>query len=648
MASFALASVVCVLLLYLPGAAGLLLAKKSASFSICFAPLVSIALFEIAAIAFALLGLEANGAFITITATLISLIAGCIIRKAAPGSNDFQFPLTAFGLIAAFALIFCLLVYFRPFGYTTIMTGYDACFHVNLIQAFIDSGYYSPFGCGLYSGSEFSPVSSSNSFYPAAWHLICAVVREATQIDPTVTINAVNCIFCGVCFTSGQIILVSRLLTISRIELLLLSLFPLLSIAFPWAQLIRGELFSQIASFSLLPLACALFDVAITQKGKDVAGTLCGLCALLTLATLQTNAVFSLSIFVFFDLLRHIKNGPKSRGKRRRILLLVLTSTVLWTAAFCSPFMSGVVSYEWESTNSILQALANVCTLSFSVNTCQLVLAAFAIGGLIWLLKSKKNVWLAGPFLFASIVYVIATSMEGLPKHFLGGFWYTDPMRLSAQASIFAFPLIVLGVLWGLRALCSLIKIKGKKTKIAQIAFCLLVVVGGSITSVRIPALFELPAPFECIWQAIDDYRNEEYEPILSKSELDLCKEASKLIEPGAVIINVPDDGSGFLYGLLDANVYYKRPFDLEYEKPESKILREGLNEISYNSAVQEAANSIGAKYLLLLDTDDNSGLFLTYNEDSRWRSFYSIDENTLGFKLLLSKDDCRLYKIVL
>ena len=528
------------------------------------------------------------------------------------------------------------------------MTGYDACFHVDQIQAFIDSGYYSPLNCSLYNGSTSLPIESSNSFYPAAWHLICALVREITQIDPTIAINAVNCTLCATCFASGQIVLASRLMNASRLELILISLFPLLSIAFPWAQFVRGEIFSQIASFSVLPLACALFDLILTQKGKNVATMLCGLCALLALAMLQTNAVFSLAIFLFFDLLRFVNKSSNKKGRRCRSLLLAAVGVALWTAAFHAPFMAGVVSYEWTSTNSIPQAIANVCTLSFSTNGCQLILAIFAIVGLICALGRKKYAWIAGPFLFASLIYIVATSADGLPKHYLGGFWYTDPARLSAQASIFAFPLIALGILRGLRFVGAFLNAAGKRVKAVQIALCLIVAIAGSITSIRIPDIVDIPAHFEGVWQAVDSYRNEAYEPILSKTELDFCKEASMLIEPGAVIINVPDDGSGFLYGLLDAHVYYKRPFDLEFEKPESKTLREGLNEISYNGAVREAANSIGAKYLLLLDSDDSSGLFITYNKDDRWNTIYSINENTPGFELLLSKDDCRLYRISL
>lgn len=634
------------MLLYLPGATGLLLAKKSASFSICFSPLVSIALFEIIAIALSILGIRSTGVVIAISATIISVIAGHLLGRFSKSQDNFEFPLSAFAAGAVLSFLFSWLVFFRPLGYDTVIAGFDTVFHVDLIQAFIDSGSYSPIGANLYNGSAFAPVYIGGGFYPAAWHLICATVREITFTDTAVAINAVNCVICSICFTSGQTILFSRIVKTRKAELTVLAIIALLSTAYPWAQLVQGEQFPQIVSFAILPLACALFDVLFECKAKDTTLILCGFCSLLSLATLQTNVVFSLFIFIFFAALRYAKLHSKPGNESRSYILITIIGIALWSAAYLCPVLKDVVSYEWESTNTVLQAITKLCSLSLASSGSQLVLALLALVGLIWIARNRKYIWAVGPAALCSAIYIIATSFDGLPKHYLGGFWYTDPIRLSAQVSIFAFPLIACGALWLLRSLeqkTPLDKNPYSSTLASLLSLAAILIIA---LSFRIPYVNGGNTAFDTLWNSIEQYREEKYEPILSSTELEFAEEVKSITGTDALILNVPDDGSSILYGQIDIDVYYKRYFHLEDECPDSKTIREGLNNLTTDEPVRKTAESIGAKYLMLLDTDDSSGLFHTYYTDSRWKAFYSIDENTPGFKLVLSKDDCRLYEI--
>ncbi len=641
-----MACAACILLLCIPGAAGLLLAKKSINFSICFAPLVSIALLELVAIAFSLLQISCSALVIALIAALISIVVGCLLSRFSKEEDDFFLPLNALLAGVAFSFVFAWLVFFRPLGYTSIIPGFDSVFHVNLIQTFIDSGSYSPIGASLYAGSACSPVNYGGGFYPAAWHLVCATVREATLVDPAIAINAVNCIFCSVCFAGGQVVLISRLVKVGRGELIVLAVVALLSTAYPWVQLVQGEQFPQIASFAMLPLACALFDIMLDQKAKEPTVVLCALCALLSLATLQTNVVFSLLIFVFFEACRYVLLRSEPGKAKRNCLLLVVIGVALWTAAFLSPFMEAVVSYEWESTNTFFSAFVKLGSLSLAASGSQLVLALLVLAGLAWIARNREYIWLTGPAAFCSIIYVVATSINGLPKQCLGGFWYTDPIRLSAQVSIFVFPLVACGMLWLIRALGQTLLSKSRYSSGLASGISLAVILVASLC-LRIPGVNGGDTSFDTLWNSINKYRTEEYEPILSSTELEFAKEAKVITGEETLVLNVPDDGSSILYGQIDIDVYYKRTFDLEDENAESKTIREGLNSIATDEMVREAVKSTGAKYVMLLDADDSSGLFHTYGRDGRWAAFYSINENTPGFKLLLSKDDCRLYEIL-
>ena len=74
------------------------------------------------------------------------------------------------------------------------------------------------------------------------------------------------------------------------------------------------------------------------------------------------------------------------------------------------------------------------------------------------------------------------------------------------------------------------------------------------------------------------------------------------------------------------------------------------MNNIATDKAVQEAVDTIGAKYVIKLDQGDqgvrkNRYLF-TYDE-TLWEGIDSIDDTTPGLELMLSEDDMRLYKII-
>ena len=64
---------------------------------------------------------------------------------------------------------------------------------------------------------------------------------------------------------------------------------------------------------------------------------------------------------------------------------------------------------------------------------------------------------------------------------------------------------------------------------------------------------------------------------------------------------------------------------------------------------VQRLVNDLDARYVLMLDvqgSDHRTTTTIRYKEEN-WRGIETIDEQTPGFKLLLSEDDMRLYEIV-
>ena len=135
----------------------------------------------------------------------------------------------------------------------------------------------------------------------------------------------------------------------------------------------------------------------------------------------------------------------------------------------------------------------------------------------------------------------------------------------------------------------------------------------------------------------------------LSEKEREFAKEAEMIVGDEGIIINSPYDGSVYLYSLDNANVLFDFYQYGQKHPEESKVIRENLVDIVESDEVKKAVETVGAKYVLLLDQDrpDAKGRVRASDYDrADWNGIESINDETPGFKVVLSKDDMRLYKI--
>ena len=94
---------------------------------------------------------------------------------------------------------------------------------------------------------------------------------------------------------------------------------------------------------------------------------------------------------------------------------------------------------------------------------------------------------------------------------------------------------------------------------------------------------------------------SEQFPYTLDAEEEDFVEKAEDLLaDDDAVVLNIPSDGSSFLYGIDNINLFYRRDEGIgsESETAQSRIIREGLHELQTNPEVADAVRSTGAKYL--------------------------------------------------
>lgn len=135
----------------------------------------------------------------------------------------------------------------------------------------------------------------------------------------------------------------------------------------------------------------------------------------------------------------------------------------------------------------------------------------------------------------------------------------------------------------------------------------------------------------------------------LTKEECDFIEEVLAEIPDGALVINVPRDGTCWAYGVEGINVFFRRSTNTGMAGTDtSKLLRTKLCNVSSDEDVRKVLNDLDAHYVLQLDvvsSDHPTTTALRYDEKN-WTGIETIDETTPGFTLLMSRDDMRLYYI--
>ena len=137
----------------------------------------------------------------------------------------------------------------------------------------------------------------------------------------------------------------------------------------------------------------------------------------------------------------------------------------------------------------------------------------------------------------------------------------------------------------------------------------------------------------------------------LTDEEVSFVKECRSIVGDGKVLNN-PFDGSVFAFGTTGLNVYFKeyRPIIRSADHINGWRLTRWIDRIENNEGVQEAAESLGIEYVLVLDIagspEPSMYSFPSYRE-SHWQGIINITDETPGFEVVLAEGDMRLYRIV-
>lgn len=660
--------VVCCFFLILPGYFILRGLNCDRLKAVIFAPIFAVLLYAILGIVYSKFSLTSTWASVFLGGLVLGLcvfVVSCFIRKKRRLSTKRGERKTNSGLLFAFVYVGlsvalgCIFFLANLPSADSFFQAYDNIYHLSVIRSFLDSGDWSILKVSLFATANFDPPLPGGGFYPAGWHILCAMLVSSLNVPIAVAVNAVNFVFSFILFPLSMFALLSTIFKDEKAILIFGSIVLCAFGSFPWGFLTFGPLYPNLTSFALLPLLITAFIYAIEQNqsiGKRALWIVVFVIGVGAMAVMQPNAVFTVGVFLAPYCVYRIYLAASDRFNSSIKAVVCAAGFVAFVCAFWwflykSPFMLATLSQLYPNYYSKPMAVVHLLTLWFRDSSPNFILGALVIIGGIYTLKHRQYLWLSFSYAFAAVLYVVDASLVDVSfvKNLLTGFWYSDIYRIEAMLGLFGIPLAALGVFGIYSFISGQIKKKKESSQIDNcvraglmllLLVCLFVPLSGNLGSTQ----------FARVTTNISEDYSLSSGSILSDDEAMFLKDVKDVVGDD-LVLNLPDDGSAFAYATADINTYYRntRTYGGSSESADSKAIRENLCSVSTSPEVNQALRNLNVRYVLLLDegtTDNMPHLFTWDFYSDLWDGVSSISDETPGFEAVLSEGDMRLYKV--
>ena len=676
---FAIATIVGVVFLFLPGYLFLRAGRLSSWLSLGCAPLISVACYSVLCVAFDIAGVSCSWYSVFLPVLAVSALAYGVSRFVAgvcPAELKRRDAVVMGVYVIIGIAVTCGMYMCQLTSPEAFIQSWDNVHHLDAIRGFVDSGRWSSLGTSLYLGNDASiDPFVEGAFYPSAWYAFAAMVAGLFDLSAPYAISVVNFVIIAIAFPLSTHAFLRAVFGDDIRTVTAGSLFVLANASCPWVMLRWGPLYPNIMANCLLPGLMGAFVLLLSQTlGAHRRVSLCAvlLVGVLSYVFIQPNGVFTAVVLLAPYLV--VRVFSMARGSTWACergsgfawsfglvcsALAVIVVIAFWMFAFNAPFMQAVVNYRWPYDTEFADALMDVVTQRFHTAALSIGCALMLGAGIVSALVRKRHRWLIASWLLSCTIYVICVSVGGEWHQLAAGFWYTDVPRVAAFAAFSAVPLQAIG----LAEVVSLAVRPLASRRYGELA------AGMAMTAIVGIMLF---APIDAT-ESTDvgsrhftnanalsaeaafiswDYRSDDPR-IYDEAERAFVREALSIMPEGSLVINEPNDGSAYAYGVDGLRTYYRywRGYGdpSEGEKPESALIRDHLCDIVANEDVKKAIDDIGARYVIQLDRGEPNWNYMMwlYGDGELWRGIDGVNEETPGFELLLSRDDMRLYQIV-
>lgn len=696
--TFACAFVVGIVVLYMPGYLLLRALRFGRLASVCCAPVVALLAYPLLGVVYERIGVFATWATVCVPVVAVCLVAW-VVSLAARRRGARRLPsatlvpepeaggmpparrdgaLVLWYVVAGLAVGIALFAS-RLSSPDAIFQWVDTVHHLSQVRNYLDSGSWSMFEVNMYRGAgegAFNPYGPG-AFYPSTWHCVAAIMAGATGASVPIATNAAILAFSSVVYPLSTLFAVRALFPHDVRAAFLAPAVALLCSAFPWGFSYAGPLYPNLAGMSAAPIALGLGAVVVRHgppRRDRVRAFVLLIVSLVPLALAHPNVPFSVALalapaavaFATHPINRASFDVPPAARRAAKAACAVAAAAAVaavWYLLFTAPFLHDVVWFEWDAFRPPASAALAAVFADFRETVPNIVFGALAIAGCAVVARRRESVWVVASFALAVAVYVAAASGEGLLKHVLAGFWYTDFYRIGATVLLVAVPLAASGLsaLAGAVFRAAVRRRHGlsdegaaPRLAAASTAGCLIAVVALQIAPVwpalspHAPGAASVASPNSQALVAASSIQGRyTYGPpaVYDAEERAFVRKVIEAVGDDGPILNDPNDGTMYAYGADGLDVVFRYFYG---ETPDAtddgRIVRLGLADIASDQRVREAVERMGARYVIQLDR--NPSLF-TYNP-GEWVGIDAVADDTPGFELVLAEGDMRLYRIAL
>ncbi len=546
---------------------------------------------------------------------------------------------------------------------------YDNQTHLNLAQAFVDSGQWCALHHKRYAASLACQIpmtsGSGSSFYPTTWHALVALVTLMAATKVTIASNALVFVVAAIVFPAGMYLLMRALFGDKRMVIAFGALASVAFATYPWVFAIKGPTFPNMLGYAvMLPFMAVVIGFA--EQGLIRAQlprfVIFMLIAFASMAIAHTNSLFTAFVFLAayggHYIWKYAGAHSEKRGRARTIAMLVYLAAIAAFWAFCitTPILHGVVGYNHIENNGFWFSLKGLLLLTLTINSIQYAVLIVVIVGIIGCIR-RRMWWILVPIAYMAFGYFISRYSAQPWLTIFMGLWYSLPYRAAACLCIFLMPVAALGftdISRGCAALATkLVPPIRFVARYPQTITAVLVVLFALATYAPVGITIHghyIQTPYNSVYGKLAEIYKQDANRVYGAEEVAFVDKALAITGKDALVINQPNDGSLFAYGVNHMNAYY-RSSALKRQTDDSNTLRKHLNEYATNQKVQEAVRDTGASYVLQLDQGvsyENLIKLPQYYKKNRngWIGIDRIRDDTPGFTCVLAEGDMRLYRI--
>lgn len=644
------ALLITLLILILPGIAVGLVLRLRIFDALALAPLITVTLISVSAIAAPILGAAWNIGVLIVATVAALLVAGLfrvLEQRFRPRSAQ-RSPFSRELLYGGAALIAFLLIgrqVVRVIGAPeNFSQTFDNNFHLNAVRYVMETADASSLTLGSMTSGDQPP-----SFYPAAWHALTALVVQLSGVPLTAGVSVVSIAIAAVIWPLSLLFAVRQLTRLVPAAVLGAGVLAGSFAAFPLLLLNFGVLYPNLLSLSMVPAGLALVAVVLKQAPAAVLDApRAWLLAALTLpgiAVSHPNGIMTLMALALPILIAAYVIHLRGLVLGKAPVIRYIIPTVLFAGAWVVVIVLWIFlrpeaeAAFWGPVQTVPQAVGEALLNGTMGSPAAWLISVLVILGIVACIRQPRLLWVAGAYVVAVALFAVCS---GTPisdtRMFLTGVWYNDSNRLAAVLPLAAAPLAVLGLNLLLKPLTEAAGTAVGRSRMTRTA-------AGATSAVLafVPALVLLPLTqgksIETeIAEGRVNYITTPETSLVDSDELALLNELDELVPEDAVIAVNPWNGGSLAYALAGRETTHKHIFSTS--TPAQEIIDASLKEAGDTPGVCEAAESVGVDYVL--DFGDRE----VHGGDHPYPGLDGLDTDD-DFRLVANVGSARLYEFI-